>query len=259
MLIEELKKLMNKIIYIGILCIGFSVFAQNTTLFEQGNTLYNEGKYAEAVDKYMAIIETKNHSEELYFNLANAHYKLNNVAPSIYYFEKALMLDPKDKDIRNNLTFAQNMTVDAIEVIPEIGIAKIIKNTTNTLSFDAWAVLAIVLVFSFVILFLIYYYSFSSLKKRLAFIGSLLCLFFMFIALALAFNKYGLDKRNNPAIVFAQEAKVKNEPNLRSEESFRLHEGTKVQVLDTVLDWKKIKLADGKTGWIDSEDIKLLK
>jgi uncharacterized protein YgiM (DUF1202 family) len=79
-----------------------------------------------------------------------------------------------------------------------------------------------------------------------------------FVALAFAFHNYGLMENDRPAIVFAQETQVKSEPNLRSSEAFVLHEGTKVQVLDTVNNWKKIKLADGKTGWIPQEDIKLL-
>ena len=80
-----------------------------------------------------------------------------------------------------------------------------------------------------------------------------------FVALAFAFHKEDVMLRDQPAIVFAEESKIKTEPNLRSEEAFKLHEGTKVQVLDTVDDWKKIKLSDGKTGWIVAQDIKLLK
>ena len=76
--------------------------------------------------------------------------------------------------------------------------------------------------------------------------------------LLFAFHKFNLVKKDQPAIVFAKESQVKNEPNSRSEESFKLHEGTKVQVLDTVNNWKKIKLQDGKTGWISSQDLKAL-
>ena len=79
------------------------------------------------------------------------------------------------------------------------------------------------------------------------------------MTLCFAFHKFNLDKKDRPAIVFAQESKVKSEPNLRSEESFRLHEGTKVQVIETYNDWKKIELSDGKVGWISSVDIKMLK
>lgn len=249
---------MKNVLYILSFLFGFILFAQNETIFEQANTLYNEGKYAEAIDKYTTILESGNHSVELYFNLGNANYKLNNIAPSIYYYEKALQLEPNDNDIKNNIAFARNMTVDAIDVVPESGFSKLIKSITNTFSFDVWAKSSIVLVFSFVLLFLIYYFAFSSFKKRLAFIGSLIALFLCCVTLLFAFHKYNLDKKDKPAIIFAQESKVKSEPNLRSEESFRLHEGTKVQVLDVIGEWKKIKLSDGKTGWVSSEDIKLL-
>ncbi|MBJ6367385.1 SH3 domain-containing protein [Snuella sedimenti] len=249
---------MRNILYILIFLSNLVGFSQNDALFEQGNTLYNDGKYAEAIEKYQAILDAKQHSADLYFNLANAHYKLNNIAPSIYFYEKALQLAPNDTDIKNNLSFAKNMTIDAIDIVPEGWVAKLIKNITNSLSFDNWARLAIVWVFSFVILFLIYYFAYSTFKKRLAFIASLASLFLLCITLVLAFHSYNLAKKDRPAIVFAQESKVKSEPNSRSEESFRLHEGTKVQILDTVNNWKKIKLTDGKTGWVPNQDIKAL-
>ena len=103
-----------------------------------------------------------------------------------------------------------------------------------------------------------YYFAYSTIKKRLSFIGSIGSLIVLSASLLFAFHNYNLVQRDQPAIVFAKECKVKSEPNTRSEESFRLHEGTKVQILDTVNEWKKIKLADGKTGWIESEDIKAL-
>ncbi|MDO5969340.1 tetratricopeptide repeat protein [Flavivirga aquimarina] len=249
---------MKKVFYIVSFLLSLGAFSQNQTLFEKANALYNEGKYAEAIDNYNAILDTKKHSADLYFNLANAHYKLNNIAPSIYFYEKALKLAPNDEDIKNNLSFAQNMTIDAIDAIPDAGFSKLLKNVTNTMSFDNWAKTAIGMVFCFVLLFLVYYFAYSTLRKRLTFLGSLVSLVLLFVSLAFAFHKYNLDKKDNLAIVFAQESKVKSDPNPRSEESFRLHEGTKIQILETYNDWKKIKLSDGKTGWVNSEDIKML-
>lgn len=249
---------MNKLLYILSFLLGFSTFGQNQALFKQANTLYNEGKYTDAINTYEAILATKNESAELYFNLANAHYKLNNIAPSVYYYEKALQLAPNDADIKHNLSFAKNMTVDAIDVVPEAGLSKLIKKATNMFSFDAWAKVSVGFVFLFVILFLVYYFAYSTIRKRLAFIGSITSISLMCIALLFAFHKFNLDKKDKPAIVFAKESSVNNEPNSRSEEAFKLHEGTKVQVLDTVKNWKKIKLVDGKSGWISSDDIKAL-
>ena len=144
---------MKKAFYILIFLLSFISMAQNETLFEQGNALYNDGNYIEAIEKYQAILKQEEHSAELYFNLGNSYYKLNNIAPSIYYYEKALQLAPDDKDILNNISFARNMTIDVVDTIPEVGFSKLINNITNIMSFDAWSKMAVGLVIVFVILF----------------------------------------------------------------------------------------------------------
>lgn len=249
---------MKTILYIIIFLLSSLTISQNNQLFEQANTFYNNGKYSEAIDNYEKILESGQHSAELYYNIANAHYKLNHIAPSIYYYEKALQLAPNDSEIKNNIVFARNMTIDAIDKMPEVGFSIWLKNIANYTTFDGWAKMAVVLMLLFVGLYLVYYVTQTSLKKRLAFIGSIASLLLVFVSVALAYHNYNLTQEDQPAIVFAKESLVKNEPNLRSNEAFKLHEGTKVQILDTVNNWKKIRLADGKTGWILSEDIRAL-
>jgi len=240
-------------------CFSVLGFSQNNQLFEEANALYNDSKYAEAIDKYESILNGSKHSTELYFNLGNANYKLNNIAPSIYYFEKALQLNPNDKDTLNNLAFAQNMTIDAIDKVPEVGFSRILKNVVNTFNSDTWAKISIAGVFVFVLLFLMYHFSYTSSKKRIAFVISVFSLIVACFSIAMAFQKEGLNKKDNPAIVFAQESRVKADPNQTSEEVFRLHEGTKIQVLEAYEDWNKIQLSDNSIGWIPSKDIKVLK
>ena len=238
---------------------GFLANAQNEALFKSANDAYNEGDYLKAVDQYLKIIDNGEHSAELYFNLGNAYYKLNQIAPSIYYYEKALLLSPNDTEIENNLSYAQNMTLDAIEVLPETGLRSLYKRFTGFLSFDQWAKTSIFFAITFVLLYIAFYFFRYSSRKRIAFIGSLLCLLFSIMALVFAFIEYEDFKADNPAIVFAEESQVKTEPNNRSQQAFVLHEGTKVNVLDELDEWNKIRLADGKTGWIASESIRLLK
>ena len=240
-------------------CFSLLGFAQNSQNFEQANGLYNEGKYAEAIDKYESILDSDVYSTELYFNLGNANYKLNNIAPSIYYYEKALQLSPNDKEIESNLAFAKNMTIDAIDKVPQVGFSRIINNVVNTFNTDVWAKIAVGGVIVFVLLFLMYHFSYGTAKKRIAFVTSIISLFVACFSVAMAFQKESLDKKDNPAIVFVQESRVKSEANKTSEEVFRLHEGTKVQVLETYEDWIKIQLSDNSTGWIPSKDVKLLK
>ncbi|MFD1062789.1 tetratricopeptide repeat protein [Winogradskyella litorisediminis] len=237
-----------------------SVFsnAQNDALFNEANKLYNQGNYNEAIEKYETILKSNKHSAAVYFNLANSHYKLNNIAPSIYYFEKAKMLSPNDKDIKNNLVFAENMTVDAIDKVPEVGFSRIFKNLINTFSADTWSMLSIVGVVLFVLLFLLYHFTQVTSQKRVSFVLSILSIAFGLFSIIMAFQKNNLESKNNPAVVFAQESRIKADPNKTSEEVFRLHEGTKVQVLETYEDWYKIEIADKTQGWIIAEDVKLL-
>ncbi|WP_025743690.1 tetratricopeptide repeat protein [Aquimarina pacifica] len=237
------------------LAIGFS---QGEEAFQRGNSLYNQEKYHEAIDAYKTILDNHQESAELYYNLGNAQYKLSNIGASIYYYEKALKLAPNDQDIKNNLTFAQKATIDAIDVIPEGFVSRAFNGVTNTFDFDGWAWFSVICIVLFVLLFIGYYTSLTSVKKRLFFLGSWLFLVFGIFSVFFAFRQYNGFKNNQYAIIFAEETIIKSEPNLRSEEVFELHEGTKVKVMETVNDWKKIKLSDGKIGWIPAVDLKEL-
>ncbi|MCK0123384.1 tetratricopeptide repeat protein [Gelidibacter sp. F2691] len=249
---------MKHFVYILTFLMGSLGFAQNEALFEQANKLYNDGDFEQSISKYEAILETGEHSAAVYFNLGNAHYKLNHIAPSIYYYEKALKLAPNDQEIKNNIAFARNMTIDAIDKAPELGFSKFTKKITNWLTFDTWAVVSVVFMLLFVVLYLVFYFTYESAKKRMAFVAAMSFLILAVSAVGLAFANYNLVKNDHPAIVFAKESQVKSEPNLRSTEAFKLHEGTKVHIIDTLNNWKKIKLADGKTGWIPKDAIKAI-
>ncbi len=252
----SMKKLIFAILFISS---GFLFGQTNTALFEEANKLYNEGDYESAIEKYKRILESGEHSSALYYNMANAHYKLNNVAPTIYYYEKASLLTPNDADIKNNIAFARNMTLDAIEVLPQTAFSKIAEKSIKKLSYNNWAILSIVFMFLFVGTFLFYYFSYRQQIKRVLFIISILSLVFCIASVSFAYTTYNSIQEDRPAIIFAVEANVKSEPNDRSENIFLLHEGTKVNVLDQLNDWKKIVLSDGKIGWVPKGDLKELK
>lgn len=251
---------MDKLIYVGcFFLLSFLGHGQNEALFHGATEAYNKGAYDEAIANYLEILGNGQHSAAVYFNLGNAYYKQNEIASSIYYYEKALLLQPNDAEIRNNLGYAQNMTLDAIEPLPEVGLAKLYANTTKILTFDQWAKVAIGCVLLFVLLYILFAYATYSSRKRWAFITSLAALFVCILSLVFAFVQYRDFKAYQPAIVFADEIAIRSEPNANSDEVFTLHAGTKVNVLEELNSWQKIRLADGKTGWIPDSEIKPLK
>ncbi len=241
------------------LCISFWGTAQNNALFNEATEAYNKGDYEKAIENYLQIQKNGKHSVSLYYNLGNAYYKLNKVAPSIYYYEKALLLKPNDPQIKNNLAYSQNMALDAIEELPETGISKIYRQVTTFLSFDQWAYAAVAFMVLFVLAYIAFYYLKYATQKRIAFITSIASLGVVALTITFAYLQYRDFKADQPAIVFAEEVSVRSEPNNRNAEIFKLHEGAKVYVLEELNDWNEIRLTDGKTGWITKESIKLLR
>ncbi len=236
-----------------------TTYAQQTELlFKAGNEHYAQGRFQEAIDAYKRILDQKVESASLYFNLANAHYKLNNVAPTVYYYEKALQLAPLDPDIRNNAAFAENMKIDAIEPLPKNTLQEWINTVIGIFTIDGWAKASVLCILLFVLGFLGYYFAYSTLRKRLFFIASIVVLILGILSVSFAYTAFAKAEKDHPAIVFTPEVEVKSEPNLSSTQAFTLHEGTKVFVLEEEKQWNRIKLIDGKTGWIPKDDIKLL-
>ena len=239
------------------LIITQSILAQ--TSFDKGNNLYQKGKYNEAIVAYESILKSGKQSAELYFNLGNCYYKLNQVAPAIFNFEKALLQNPTDTDIKNNLAFAQKTAIDEISETPKVGFSKMIRDFTSNFHYDIWAWISIFIAILFLICFLGYYFSNKTALKRLFFTSMILVLLFLLGSIFSAFYEKEIHDNERPAIVFADVISIKSEPKSTSEEAFVLHAGTKVFVMESLNNYKKIQLADLKQGWIEKNAIKELK
>ncbi|WBX73505.1 SH3 domain-containing protein [Tenacibaculum pacificus] len=250
---------MKQLIVLILFFISNILLAQTTDeLFVNANNLYKEGKYVDAIKLYKQLETTENVSSELYYNLANTYYKLHKVAPSIYNYEKAIQLNPLNEDAKNNLIIAKRLTLDRIEELPLTFLQRINKNLLQKFTYNTWAIFVILLSFLASVLFILYYFSYTPNKKRLFFITSTISFLLLIITLSITYSQYNQSKNKIEAIVFSEEVNVTNAPTKDANELFTLHEGTKVKVIDTVDNWNKIKLSDGKTGWIINNNIKLL-
>ncbi len=231
---------------------------QASNLFKNANKSYSEENYELAIVGYNEILKTGKHSVEVYFNLGNAHYKMNEVGPAIYNFEKALQLDPENEDVLNNLKFANRMKMDDVDSLPENAIGSRVDELVGSLSIDNWAYVSIVLVLITILLSILYIYAGTPGKKRLFFILTIIGIIFSVLSICAAF--YAKDRINSEqfAIVFDEEFKTRTEPKLSSEASFTIHEGTKVQILSEFEDWYEVRLANGSKAWMLKDTVKKL-
>lgn len=244
--------LVNKLIFLIMLFVLRLSFSQTTPeiLFNKGNKAYNMADYENAISLYEQTIKMGKHSADLYYNLGNANYRLNKVAESIYYFEKAKLIKPTDKDIQTNSAFANNMTIDAIEKIPISQIDQIRNLIIEIFSFEIWAYFTITLLWIFTILFLAYLFLISSALKRIFFFCSLGFLLLFIFSFSITYSIDQNEKNKKFAILFSKQIDIWSEPNQQGDRLFVLHEGTKIQLLDNLEEWQKIRIANGSEGWI---------
>jgi hypothetical protein len=181
------------------------------------------------------------------------------VAPAIYNYEKALLLSPNDTEIKTNLDFARKMAIDDIKVIPKVGFNKLLSDFTSKYHYDTWAWIAVVFAFLFLGFFAGYYFSEKTSLKRVFFIGMFVWLFGIVLSAASGFYEKSRNDNERPAIVFAESTPLKSEPKTGSQDATVLHEGTKVYILESIANWKKVALTDETTGWIEESAIKEIK
>ena len=223
--------------------------------WESGNKAYIDGDYNKAIAEYNAILDGGEYSMKLYYNLANAYFKVGSIGKSILYYNKALRIAPSQEDIRHNLAIAEAQTKDRIVAIPEFFINRWLRTLRNTMSCGTWSLLSLLffgVLLSFTLLFLLA----SRIRwRKVGFYGALFSLV-MFVAV----TSFAISSRNDilqheEAIVMGSAVSIKSSPDRSATDLFVLHEGTKVRIIAEVDEWREIVIADGKKGWVEVKNI----
>ena len=229
------------------------------SLWRAGVAAYTAGDYAGALANWEQLRSTGMVSRELYYNLGNAYFKTDQLAPALLWWERTLRLDPSDADVRYNLEYARALTQDRIEEIPEIFYEQWGHAMCYLLSSDTWAVLCLVFLAATVALALLFLLGSSAGKRRLGFFAGIATLLLTLLSWDFAQWQRTEALRRDSAIVMRPVSSVKSSPGSEgAKDLFILHEGTKVKVLDQVSGYSNIELSDGRQGWIAEKDIELI-
>ncbi len=239
--------------FLTFLCVSF--VAAQQSIFDEANELYKQGKYKDAIQKYEQLQQNEKHSATVYFNMGNAYFKQGKLASAILNYERAYKLNPSDKDISTNLTFANAQIADKIEASKQYFFGKWWNNFVHSQHSDFWAYLGIVFWALLFIMIVFFTRSNSVVRRKIYFGIALLSLFVACLGFYGAYSQYDSNHNQKYAIVFAQNVTAKSTPSNNGTELFILHEGTKVKILDKVGNWNKIQLADKREGWLPTKKI----
>ena len=242
----------------AVLMLGFASAADASNVedvWKSATNEYTAGNYAAALASYKAIEATGYVSPDLYYNIANACYKSNDIASSVLYYEKCLKLDPSHKDAANNLAMVREFTLDKIDSVPEFVLATWVKDIKYLASADGWAMMVLIFAVLTAVLLLLFRYMASDRVRKISFIVACVMAFFTFCALAFSLSEKHDAKSMDSAVMMQPVTSVKSSPGEAGKSIFVLHEGTTVSILDELGSWTEIELSDGRQGWVETKSI----
>ncbi len=238
--------------------ISTASFAQVDDLMRTANEHYQNEQFDEAIRVYEEIINQGFVSDALYYNLGNAYFRQNQLGKSILYYERGLKISPNDEDLRYNLSIAKARTIDRIKDVPKLFIIEWWELLLTSLSISGWSIIVIIFFIIFLISLSLYFTGKTGKAQRTGFLfgsSGLAALLFFVIVLVSSVNR---ERSTDFGILVEPEVAAKQSPDDRSNDAFVIHEGLKFEVEDKVNDWSRIRLSDGKVGWLPNNSFEII-
>jgi tetratricopeptide (TPR) repeat protein len=220
-------------------------------LMKSAEQSYQKNDFQNAVELYKKVVAQGFESGALYYNLGNSYFKTGQIGYAIYYYEKGLKLEPNDEDLEYNLRIANARTVDKISEVPKLFIIKWWDGLITLFSVASWSILLIMFFILLLTSLAFYFFSSSTAIQKVTYIAGSLSLSVLIFLAVIVFARVNREASTNYGILFAESYSAKVSPDQKANNAFVIHEGIKFAIEDQVNGWYKIKLADGKVGWIE--------
>ena len=249
----------NKAVVSVLLLLLLPLSVQAAQVSKSGaDSLYAAEHYQQAAQQYESLLK-QGISADIYYNLGNCYYRMDDMTQAVLNYERALLLSPGDRDIRLNLQMARSKTIDKVVPESEMFFVTWYHSLVNLMSVDGWARTAIVSLILVIILALVYLFGDRIWLRKVGFFGGFLLLFVFLLSNLFAYQQRQVLVHRSGAIIIRSAVNIKSTPAQNGTDLFILHEGTKVTITDdSMKDWREIRVADGKEGWLQTKDIEII-
>ena len=262
--IEEKMKKKRKtsspkaVVVIAFLTVAFCSSANAMATKANADQAYKKEQYQQAIADYEELLK-QGANAEVYYNLGNAYYRTNNLTRAIINYERAALLSPGDGDVRFNLQLARSKTIDKITPESEMFFFNWYRQLVNMTSVDGWATTALIALAIAIICALSYLFAERLLLRKIGFFGAIAMILVFGLSNIMAQQQKSKLMNRTGAIITAPSVQIKSTPSKNGTDLFNLHEGTHVDITDgTMKDWKEIRIADGKSGWIETKKLEII-
>jgi tetratricopeptide (TPR) repeat protein len=234
---------------------GLANADEAVSLFNQANKFYEMGDYQQAIMVYEKILAAGKVNWQVYFNLGNAYYKQKRYGKAILNYERARRLSRDNEDIEFNLDLANLSVADRITAMPRSLMVVWLDNAIHFFTVTTAATIMLIfwlVIFAGTIIWMLARRELlQNWGRRLAWAAGAVWLIFALFFGLLAYERATVQE----GIVLVSRVVVRSSPSDEATEMFILHEGVKVRLQDSSGNWRRIKLADGKVGWLEAKAI----
>lgn len=252
-----MKKYLINIFYLLIFLSSLAK-ADSNSIMQTANEYYKNNRYQLAIEEYNKLLLDGFEGTSLYYNLGNAHYRLGKVGYAILYYEKALKLSPNDEDVMHNLALAKLNLKDKVDTLPPFFIFNLWEGILAAFSVTGWTIIVYIIFILVLIIFIVYFFSRSVTEQRISFFTGIGLTVILLLTISLLIVKMNKEFNTKDGVIIETSVIVKSSPDYSSKDSFQIHEGLKVRIEDNVDDWVKIRLDDGKIGWITEKSLGII-
>lgn len=221
--------------------------------------------FKNAADQYEKLIQSGYLNGQIYYNLANSHYRQGNAGKAMLYYNKALKLIPRNSELKENMKLVNSEFEDKALTKKVPDILKAVFFWYFLFNLNELTVFSLSCYIAFMICMLVFiFFRYELAKKLCAWFGVI-----MIVAGITLGVKIYTEQISLKGIVVAKECNVRYGPGEEYEPKFLIHEGTQFLVEDENDKWYKVYVyvdvkqpaetgedeagKEYRTGWIPKE------
>lgn len=220
-----------------------------------GNSLYQQGNYESALEHYLKVVDNQYKNSNLYYNIGNTYYKLEELGNAILWYERALLLSPNNADIKHNIAFVNQELEDKIDHLPQLFISGWYNSLSQLFNSKQWAIVSIIAAFSLVASILGYLFIRHRVSQHLLISLAVISLILSILSTHFSYHQINSRIKKPQAIVMSSVITGKSTPDEKGTDLFVIHEGLKVVITDQLNDWVEIQLPNGEKGWVNYQAV----
>ena len=217
----------------------------------QAESYYKDQEYKKALTSYQLLLEKHPDNSDIMYNLANTHYKLDNIGYAVGYYLKALRLNSLNKDARYNLNLIQDYLTKEKDKKSQKSLLKWMQYISINTSFYMFiSLLCLTLLCA-------RGWQTASKYKSLYVNGTVIALCFCLVSVGVFGVKWS-EYKTQKATIIVKKIDVHSGPSNSLPTLFYAHDGMTCTVKTVSGQWVEISFENGFEGWVKLDNLFLI-